>query len=176
MNEAYDYVVVGAGAAGAPLAARLSEDPDTTVLVLEAGPADDLPSIAVPALFPGLFGSAVDWADETAPQQRLAGRRVYWPHGRTLGGSSSINAMMWVPGQRADYDRWGELAGPLWSYAAVRPVLSRIGCDDGAPMRVAALPDPAPVTSAFLDACGKAGIPLPPTRSARRPTAPGPPW
>ncbi|MCX5288627.1 MULTISPECIES: GMC family oxidoreductase [unclassified Streptomyces] len=160
MNEAYDYVVVGAGAAGAPLAARLSEDPDTTVLVLEAGPADDLPSIAVPALFPGLFGSAVDWADETAPQQRLAGRRVYWPHGRTLGGSSSINAMMWVPGQRADYDRWGELAGPLWSYAAVRPVLSRIGCDDGAPMRVAALPDPAPVTSAFLDACGKAGIPL----------------
>ncbi|MEY9930937.1 choline dehydrogenase [Catenulispora sp. GP43] len=159
-TEAFDYVVVGAGAAGAPLAARLSADPGATVLVLEAGPADDMASISVPALFPALFGTAVDWADETVAQPELSGRQVYWPHGRTLGGSSSINAMMWVPGQRADYDGWAESAGPTWSYDALRPILSRIGCDDDAPMRVAELRDPAPVTSAFVDACVKAGIPL----------------
>ncbi len=166
MDQSFDYVVVGAGAAGAPLAARLSEDPDCAVLLLEAGPPDAHAAIGVPAMFTGLFGSPVDWADRTEPQPGLGGRRVYWPHGRTLGGSTSINAMMWVRGHAADYDEWARLAGDGWSAAAMLPLLRAIedtedaGAHQGAggPMPVRRLLDPSPLTAAFLDACGQVGL------------------
>src|ERR1700712_3187279 len=121
-----DVVVVGAGPSGAALAARLSEDPARRVVLLEAGgPASDT-AIAIPAAFSKLFKTAVDWNYETTPQAALAGRTVYWPRGKVLGGSSSLNAMMWVRGFAADYDRWAELAGPGWGSATMLPLLDSI--------------------------------------------------
>ncbi|GAA1706101.1 GMC family oxidoreductase N-terminal domain-containing protein [Microbacterium sediminicola] len=122
---AHDYVIVGAGSAGAALAGRLSEDPNVTVLLLEAGPADTKLEIRIPAAFSKLYRSEVDWNYDTEPQEHLGGRRVFWPRGRVLGGSSSINAMMWVRGFPEDYDAWGEAAGPEWSWEGLLPYFRR---------------------------------------------------
>src|ERR1700752_576271 len=100
----FDYVIVGAGSAGCVLAARLTEDPDVSVLLLEAGPPDTSDLIHIPAAFAALFRTRQDWDHRTAGEPGLAGRRVYLPRGRTLGGSSSINAMVYIRGNRADYD------------------------------------------------------------------------
>ena len=89
-----DYIVVGAGSAGAALAARLSEDPSVRVMLLEAGPADKNQAIHIPAAFSQLFKSPLDWDYQTSAQEHLAGRSIYWPRGKVLGGSSSLNAMM----------------------------------------------------------------------------------
>jgi choline dehydrogenase len=111
----YDFIVVGAGSAGCAVAARLSENSEHTVLLLEAGPSDEKTEIRIPAAFSRLFRSPLDWNYDTEPQPQLNGRRIYWPRGRVLGGSSSINAMMWIRGFAEDYDRWAEVAGPSWS-------------------------------------------------------------
>jgi len=95
---AFDYVVVGAGSAGCVLASRLSEDPAVRVLLLEAGGPDRRLEIRIPAAFAKLFRTACDWAYETEPEPGCAGRRLYWPRGKTLGGSSAINAMIYVRG------------------------------------------------------------------------------
>src|SRR5581483_2820457 len=105
VSVSYDYVIVGAGSAGCVLAARLSEDP-TTVLLLEAGPPDRKLEIRIPAAFSKLFRSEVDWDYWTVPAGEVAGRAVYWPRGRTLGGSSSINSQIYVRGARTDFDGW----------------------------------------------------------------------
>ena len=102
----YDYVIVGAGSAGCVLANRLTEDKDVRVLLLEAGPPDSSPNIDIPLVFPRNFGTQVDWDLATHPEPALQRRRVYLPRGRTLGGSSSINAMIYMRGNRIDYDRW----------------------------------------------------------------------
>src|SRR6185312_775676 len=101
-----DYVVVGTGSAGSVVANRLSANPDVEVVVLEAGPPDVDKLIHIPAAFSKLFRSAVDWDYLTEPQPQLGGRRIYWPRGKTLGGSSSMNAMMWVRGFAADCGEW----------------------------------------------------------------------
>jgi len=119
--DAFDYVVVGAGASGAALAAKLTEDGTRTVLLLEAGLVDKKTEVHIPAAFSALFRSELDWNYDTTPQPELGGRTVYWPRGKMLGGSSSINAMMWVRGFAADYDHWAETAGSTWSYAALLP-------------------------------------------------------
>ncbi|MDJ0325488.1 GMC family oxidoreductase N-terminal domain-containing protein [Cryobacterium sp. PH31-AA6] len=124
--ESFDYVIVGAGSAGSALAARLSADATCTVLLLEAGPADKKTEIHIPAAFAQLFRSALDWNYDTTPQAPLGGRSVYWPRGRVLGGSSSMNAMMWVRGFAADYDGWADQAGPEWSWAALLPYFRRV--------------------------------------------------
>ncbi|NUP50037.1 MAG: glucose-methanol-choline oxidoreductase [Catenulispora sp.] len=165
----YDYVVVGAGSAGAAVAARLSEDPDCRVALLEAGPADRHPLIHIPAGFSELFESKVDWAYRTVPQARLGGRRIYWPRGRMLGGCSSINAMMWVRGYAADYEEWGKAAGPAWGPEEVFATLRRIEAftaaadgaehgDDG-PVHVEDQRSPHPLTARFLEACDGLGVP-----------------
>ncbi|BCI86572.1 hypothetical protein NIIDMKKI_17780 [Mycobacterium kansasii] len=121
-----DYVVVGTGSAGAVVANRLSEDPATSVVALEAGPRDKNRYIGIPAAFSKLFRSEVDWDYLTEPQPELAGREIYWPRGKVLGGSSSMNAMMWVRGFKADYDEWARRAGPQWSYTEVLGYFRRI--------------------------------------------------
>ncbi len=106
-----DYIVVGTGSAGSVLANRLSADPGASVVVLEAGPRDKNRFIRIPAAFSKLFRSEVDWDYLTEPQKQLDGREIYWPRGKMLGGSSSMNAMMWVRGFAADYDEWGSPGG-----------------------------------------------------------------
>jgi choline dehydrogenase len=166
-----DYVVVGAGSAGAALAARLSEDPNVSVLLLEAGGPDKALELHVPAAFSKLFRGAYDWNYDTVPQPGLEGRTVYWPRGKTLGGSSSLNAMMWIRGFAADYDEWADAAGPAWSWDALVPYFQRVertsdpaDATQGAhgPQSVEHQRDPRPHTAAFLAAAAEAGHPLTP--------------
>src|ERR1700754_1924216 len=121
-----DYIVVGTGSAGSVLANRLSADPAASVVVLEAGPRDKNRFIRIPAGFSKLFRSEVDWDYLTEPQKQLDGREIYWPRGKMLGGSSSMNAMMWVRGFAADYDEWGELAGEDWNFAHLASYFAKI--------------------------------------------------
>src|SRR4051812_45484067 len=102
----YDYIVVGAGSAGCVLAARLSEDENVNVLLIEAGPPDTLENIHIPLGVTALSRSAVDWDMWTGHEPHCDGRRVYLPRGKTLGGSSSINAMVYIRGNASDYDGW----------------------------------------------------------------------
>jgi choline dehydrogenase len=124
--ESFNYVIVGAGSAGAALAERLSADGTSSVLLLEAGPADKKTEIHIPAAFAQLFRSDLDWNYDTTPQAELGGRSVFWPRGKVLGGSSSMNAMMWVRGFAADYDHWADVAGPQWSWASLLPYFRRV--------------------------------------------------
>jgi choline dehydrogenase len=119
-HDSFDYVVVGAGSAGCVLANRLSADPSVRVLLLEAGPEDTLDAIRVPAIFSTLFGSEVDWNYELEQQANYQGSTAY-PRGKTLGGSSSINLMVYIRGHRADFDGWSERGCTGWDYESVLP-------------------------------------------------------
>jgi choline dehydrogenase len=125
-RESFDYVVVGAGSAGAVVAARLSEDPDTRVLLLEAGPDADADEITVPAAFAALFKTKWDWHYTTTQQKQLHSRRAYWPRMKALGGCSSMNAMIYIRGNRDDYDGWRDAHGATgWGYDDVLPYFVR---------------------------------------------------
>ena len=106
MNDTYDYVVIGGGSAGCVLAARLTEDPSTTVLLIEAGGEADADEISIPAGFPSLFRTRWDWNYHTTGQKQLDARPTYWPRMKALGGCSSMNAMIYIRGNRVDYDTW----------------------------------------------------------------------
>jgi choline dehydrogenase-like flavoprotein len=121
----YDYVIVGAGTAGCVLAARLSEDPDARVALLEAGGPDTRREIAMPIAFPMLLKSSVDWDLYGEPEPGLGGRRLFLPRGKVIGGSGSINAMIYVRGNRADYDEWAAGGAEGWSYEEVLPYFRR---------------------------------------------------
>jgi choline dehydrogenase len=165
----YDYVIVGGGSAGCVLAARLSEDPATRVLLLEAGPPDDADEIHIPAALSLLFQSTYDWNYQTAPQERAAGRSIYWPRGRTLGGSSSINAMIYIRGSRYDYNTWRDEYGcEGWGYTDLLPYFLRAeGNSRGAsayhgasgPLLVQDLRFKSPLTTAFVAAARNSGVP-----------------
>jgi choline dehydrogenase len=156
----YDYVIVGAGSAGCVLANRLTEDPETSVLVLEAGGIDDLPAIHDPAAFTTLLQSGVDWAYSTEEEPHLNNRRIYVPRGKVLGGSSSINFMLYLRGNPADYDRWQALGNQGWSYADVLRYFKKMenyggrasDCGRGGPLTVTDLPSIDPLTEAFIKA------------------------
>jgi choline dehydrogenase len=149
-----DYIVVGTGSAGSVVANRLSADSGVDVTVIEAGPRDKNKFIHIPAAFSKLMRSDVDWDYLTEPQKELDGREIYWPRGKMLGGSSSMNAMMWVRGFAADYDEWGELAGEGWSYAEVEQYLDRI---EAGPLVVSPQRSPRSSTAAWLSAVEEAG-------------------
>ena len=146
----YDYVIVGAGSAGCVLAARLSADPSVRVLVLEAGGTDRKTEIRIPAAFSKLFRSEVDWGYDSEPEDGLDGRRIYLPRGKVLGGSSSINSMIYQRGDRADFDAWGQ----GWTYDDVLPSFQRAE----ERLCVEDLRDPSPLSRAFVAAAGQAGI------------------
>jgi choline dehydrogenase len=163
----YDYIVVGAGSAGCVLAARLTEDPNVRVLLLEAGPPDARREIHIPAAFSKLFLSEVDWQYYTQPEPQLDGREVYWPRGKTLGGCSSINAMIYMRGNPLDYDEWERLGNEGWSWESVLPYFkksernargpSELHGADG-PLDVADLRYVNPMTEAFVDAARQSGL------------------
>ena len=120
--ETFDHVVIGSGSGGGVVAARLSEDPSVSVLLLEAGPMDDDDMIHLPAGFSTLFKTKWDWGYQTTPQKMLGGRRADWPRMRGLGGCSSMNAMIYIRGNRADYDEWRDEYGATgWGYDDVLP-------------------------------------------------------
>src|SRR5437762_4810179 len=140
----YDYVIVGAGSAGCVLANRLTEDPATTVLLLEAGGPDEAQEIHIPAAFSSLFKSPLDWAYETEEQPHLNNRKLYWPRGKMLGGSSSINAMIYTRGNPGDFNEWHRLGNDGWRFSDVAPYF------DGALLDVSSLRTKNPLSAAFL--------------------------
>jgi choline dehydrogenase len=133
------------------LANRLSADPAARVLLLEAGPRGRAKELRIPAAFSKLFKSRFDWGYETLPQNGLGERRVYFPRGRVLGGSSAINAMIWIPGDRADFDAWPE----GWDWAALEPHLRRL---EGGACAISPLVDPNPMSRAFVEAAVESGV------------------
>ena len=163
----YQYVIVGAGSAGCVLANRLSADPACRVALLEAGGPDRKREIRIPAAFTKLFLTEYDWNYRTTKQPQLADRELYWPRGKTLGGSSSINGQAWTRGHRADYDGWAQSC-PGWSYDEVLPYFQRaerrVGSNTGGvygtsgPQFISELRDPNPTTMAFLAACDEVGL------------------
>ncbi|MFD4668112.1 GMC family oxidoreductase [Lentzea sp. NPDC058450] len=152
----YDYVVVGGGTAGCVLASRLSDDPSVRVLLLEAGPVGGARAIQVPALMPSLLGSGYDWSYRTVSQPHAAGRRVDWPQGHVLGGTSSINAMIYVRGHSSDFDTWRDAYGATgWGHADLVPYFRRVE----ERLRVEAPRRRSPLPRAWVDSAGLDVVP-----------------
>jgi choline dehydrogenase len=123
----FDYVIVGAGSSGCVLANRLSADGKTTVAVLEAGPRDKSLWIHLPIGYgKTMWDPKVNWKFQTEPEPNMAGRQVYWPRGKVLGGSSSINGLIVIRGQKEDYDRWDAQGSPGWAWRDVLPYFLKI--------------------------------------------------
>jgi choline dehydrogenase-like flavoprotein len=168
MMSSYDYVIVGAGSAGCVLANRLSADPGARVLLLEAGGSDRNVNIRIPAGFPKQFRSKLDWGYVSEPEPNLIGRSMFLPRGKSLGGSSSMNAMIYIRGHRVDYDTWAERGATGWSYPEVLPYFKRAEGNErlsgpyhgtDGPLNVA---DPtwlSGVTDPFTQSAKAAGIP-----------------
>ncbi|EOD78828.1 Choline dehydrogenase [Grimontia indica] len=167
--DSFDYIVVGGGSAGCVMASRLSEDPTVTVCLLEAGGKDTSALIHTPVGVVAMMPTKINnWGFETVPQPGLNGRKGYQPRGKTLGGSSSINAMMYCRGHRFDYDHWASLGNQGWSYDECLPYFKKAENNEvhhdefhgkGGPLNVAELRSPSPLIERFLDACESIGVP-----------------
>lgn len=169
MSNEFDYIVIGGGSAGCVVASRLTEDAQTSVCLLEVGSPDKSVFIHAPAgvvtMLPIPFNN---WAFKTTPQKNLHNRQGYQPRGKVLGGSSSINAMLYVRGNRYDYDHWASLGNTGWSYEEVLPYFKKAENNEthpegpyhgaGGPQNVAELRSPSPINQLFLKACAMHGI------------------
>jgi choline dehydrogenase len=169
MTPEFDYIVVGAGSAGCVLAARLSEDPATRVLLLEAGPPDRSLWIHLPIGYgKTMWSPRFNWCFHTDPDPNMNGRRIYWPRGKTLGGSSSINGLIYIRGQREDFDHWAELGNTGWGYDDVLPYFikcegNRRGASalhgaDG-PLTVSDIVPKHELIEAFIEGASQIGVP-----------------
>jgi choline dehydrogenase-like flavoprotein len=163
----YDYIIIGAGSAGCVLANRLSEDPSVKVLLLEAGCRDTRKEIHIPLAFSKLFKGPCDWTYFTEPEAQLGNRSLYWPRGKMLGGSSSMNAMIYIRGHHSDYDQWRDVGNPGWGYADVLPYFKKSehqqrGASEyhgaSGPLCVSDLRTVNPLSEAFVAAGEEAGF------------------
>lgn len=167
--DTYDFIVTGAGSAGCAVASRLSESGRYRVLLLEAGPPDTNPWIHIPLGYAKTYvDSAVNWKFETAPQPQLGNRRLYLPRGKTLGGSSSINGMVYIRGSHGDYDEWRQRGCEGWDWDSVLPFFKKAenqtrGASEfhgvGGPLNVSDQPAHFELADAVIQACEQAGIP-----------------
>ena len=168
-REHFDYIIVGAGSAGCVLANRLTENPDNKVLLLEAGGRDWNPWIHIPVgYFKTMHNPKTDWCFVTEKDPGIANRQLQWPRGKVLGGTSSLNGLLYVRGQAQDYDRWQELGNTGWSYTDVLPYFKKSedqqrGADEyhgvGGPLKVSDLRIRRPIADKFIEAAKQIGIP-----------------
>jgi choline dehydrogenase len=178
MPDTYDYIVTGAGSAGCAVARRLAESGRYTVLLLEAGPPDTSPWIHIPLGYAKTYvDPAVNWKFETEPQPQMHNRRLYLPRGKTLGGSSSINGMVYIRGHHGDYDEWRQRGCTGWDWDSVLPYFKKAenqtrGPDDyhgtGGPLHVSDQAEKGELSQAVLQACVQAGIPANPDFNGAR--------
>ncbi|WP_241069194.1 GMC family oxidoreductase [Achromobacter insuavis] len=169
MSEAVDYIVVGAGSAGCVLANRLSANGKHTVCLLEAGPPDRSPWIHIPIGYgKTMFHKVLNWGYYTEPDPNMLNRRIYWPRGRTLGGSSAINGLIYIRGQRRDYDDWAAAGNPGWSWEDCLPYFRKLENNDlGAgstrgtegPLNATSIKTPHPLVEGLIGAAGALGLP-----------------
>src|SRR6185312_11781262 len=168
-EASFDYIVVGAGSAGCVLANRLTASGKHRVLLLEAGGHDRRMWIHIPLGYGKLFADKrVNWLYTSEPETELNNRRIIQPRGKVLGGSSSINGLLYVRGQHEDYDHWRQLGNKGWGFADVLPYFRRAedqerGADAlhgaGGPLAVSNVSEPHPLCEAFIEAAGQAGLP-----------------
>ena len=177
-DSAFDVVVVGGGSAGCVLASRLTENPAITLCLIEAGGRDRSPWIHIPLGFGKLVPNPkVNWGYETEPEPHLNGRRLSWPRGKVLGGSGSINGLVFLRGDPSDYDAWEALGAKGWSYQDVLPYFKRMehnvrGADayrgQGGPMCISDIKKPSATSQAFVEACRRLQYPLNPDFNGER--------